>query len=52
LKAVFNSIWSSIDQYDPAKESLFTWALKISGQQISHQKIELVVKELFYCQKH
>jgi DNA-directed RNA polymerase specialized sigma24 family protein len=52
LKSVFNTIWTSIDSYDPSKERLFTWAMRISGKEISAQKIDIVLKELFYCQEH
>jgi DNA-directed RNA polymerase specialized sigma24 family protein len=52
LKNVFNTIWTSIDSYDPSKERLFTWAMRISGKEISTKKIDIVLKELFYCQEH
>jgi hypothetical protein len=50
LKIVFRRIWSDIRQFE-FKEPLFIWALKIVRHETSRKKIELVLSDLFYCQK-
>ncbi|MBC7948587.1 MAG: hypothetical protein H7Y42_11940 [Chitinophagaceae bacterium] len=52
LKDVFKTIWSSIEQYDSSRESLFTWAMRITRQKTSQQKIRISIAELLYCRTH
>ncbi len=49
LAVAFVSIWRSIEKYDPAKERLFTWSLKVVRKEASEKKINLVLQELFAC---
>ena len=49
--AGFQNIGVSISNFDPSKERLFTWGIKIARKEIRKQKTELVLKELFYCQR-
>src|SRR5690349_12076877 len=51
LEEAFYTIWTSINEYDPAKERLFTWSLKIVRKKVSTKKIEMVLCEIFACQQ-
>jgi len=51
LEEAFCAIWTSINDYDPAKERLFTWSFKIVRKKVSTKKIEMVLHELFACQQ-
>jgi DNA-directed RNA polymerase specialized sigma24 family protein len=49
LAGAFVKIWHVIDQYDPSKERLFTWSLKVVRKETSQRKMDLVLNELFSC---
>jgi DNA-directed RNA polymerase specialized sigma24 family protein len=51
LEETFCTIWTSINEYDPAKERLFTWSFKIVRKKVSTKKIEMVLHEIFACQQ-
>jgi hypothetical protein len=51
LEQAFGTIWSSIDDYKPETESLFTWSLKIVRKKASTKKIDMVLHEIFACQQ-
>jgi RNA polymerase sigma-70 factor (ECF subfamily) len=51
LQKVFVQLYSSIDSFDASKERFFTWAIKIVRKEVRKQKTELVLKELFLCQR-
>lgn len=51
LQQVFQNIGVSISSYDPSRERLFTWGIRIVRKEIRKQKTELVLKELFYCRQ-
>jgi len=51
LEEAFCTIWTSINEYDPAKERLFTWSFKIVRKKVSTKKIEMVLHEIFACQQ-
>lgn len=50
LEKSFCTIWTSINDYDPAKERLFIWSFKIVRREVSTKKIDLVLREIFACQ--
>ncbi len=49
LEQIFKNILSSIDEFNPEKESLFGFANRIARKEVRLQKVELMVKELFVC---
>lgn len=49
LEEAFCIIWTSINDYDCAKERLFTWSFKIVRKKVSTKKVEMVLHELFAC---
>ena len=51
LEEAFCAIWTSINDYNPAKERLFTWSLKIVRKKVSTKKIEMVLHQIFACQQ-
>jgi DNA-directed RNA polymerase specialized sigma24 family protein len=51
LEEAFCTIWTNINEYDPAKERLFTWSFKIVRKKVSTKKIEMVLHEIFACQR-
>jgi RNA polymerase sigma-70 factor (ECF subfamily) len=51
LQNAFCIIWKSIEEFDPAKERFFTWCLKIVRKEIRKSKVELLLKEIFTCQR-
>ncbi|MFN2458087.1 MAG: hypothetical protein ABR502_07795 [Chitinophagaceae bacterium] len=51
LENAFCVIWRSMDEFDSTKERLFTWCLKIVRKEIRKKKIDLLLKELFTCQR-
>jgi len=50
LKVGFINIWNSIDEYDPSRERLFTWAIRKIRKESRRKKIDLVLREIFICQ--
>ena len=51
LEEAFCAIWTSINDYNPAKERLFTWSFKIVRKKVSTKKIEMVLHQIFACQQ-
>lgn len=51
LGKAFCTIWTSINDYDPAKERFFTWSFKIVRKKVSTKKIDMVLHEIFACQQ-
>lgn len=51
LIQVFMNIWSNIDKYNPDNEKFFLWTLKIAKKEIRKRKTEIVIEELFSCQR-
>lgn len=51
LQKIFKEIWIAINNYDPLKERLFTWTIKITRKEIRRQKLNLTLKEIFRCQQ-
>ncbi len=52
LHETFVQIWNTLNGFDPAKERLSTWCLKIVQKEIRKKKIDLMLKEIFTCQQH
>jgi hypothetical protein len=50
LAEVFISLYNSLEYFDPSKERLFIWALKIARKKIRQTKVDLVLKQIF-CPK-
>ncbi|HZF64289.1 MAG TPA: hypothetical protein VEZ55_07395 [Chitinophagaceae bacterium] len=46
----FHLIWRNIKDFDAARESLLLWSLKLVKKEISKQKVNLLLKEIFSCQ--
>lgn len=51
LENVFCTISKSMEEFDPTKERFFTWCLKIVRKEIRQSKVELLLKEIFTCQR-
>jgi hypothetical protein len=51
LMNVFTQICNSVPQFDPAKERFFTWCFKIVRKEIGKKKVDLLLKQIFACQK-
>ncbi len=51
LGSAFCLIWKSMEEFDPTKERLFTWCLKIVRKEIRKKKVDLLLKEIFTCQR-
>ena len=51
LENAFLVIWNSMDEFDSNKERLFTWCLKIVRKEIRKKKVDLLLKEIFTCQR-
>ncbi len=47
LASIFAIISSSIHEFDPATEKIFSWAMRIAHREISKRKIELTLQEVF-----
>ena len=50
LQESFSAMWNSISQFDPSKERLFTWAIKKIRQEMSKQRVNILLQEIFACQ--
>ena len=50
LSKLVVAIWRDIDEYD-FKQSLFTWCQKKVRKEAGRQKIEMVLHELFSCER-
>jgi hypothetical protein len=44
------AVWRDIDDYD-FKQSFFTWCLKKVRKDAGRQKIDMVLRELFSCER-
>jgi hypothetical protein len=51
LRQVFIDICSNIDKYNPDNERFFTWSLKVARKEIRRRKTDMVICELFGCQR-
>ena len=47
----FCVLWKSADEFDPLTQGLFVWSLKIVEKEVSKKKIDLLLNEIFACQK-
>lgn len=51
LEKAFCTIWTSINDYNPAKEHFFIWSFKIVRKKVRTKKIDMVLREIFACQR-
>lgn len=51
LNQSFLSIWNQLDTYNASKERWFIWALKIVRKVIRKKKTDMVLDEIFSCQR-
>lgn len=49
LEDTFKKIISSIYSYNAERETLFVWSYKIARKEVSRQKVNLVLRQLFSC---
>lgn len=51
LEQSFCSIWKSVNEFDPSKQGLFTWSFNIVGKEVSKKKVDMLLDEIFACQR-